>query len=117
MPPAKQGGRLPELFSGLDRHELSAPVGYPTSCSPQAWAAASPLLCLRTILRLDPWVPYGQTWLAPRLPAGMHHLKVQGIPLAGSRVTVEVDDDHVEVTGLPPEIELIRGPRHPSTAV
>jgi glycogen debranching enzyme len=114
---AKLGGRLPELFSGLDRHELSAPVGYPTSCSPQAWAAASPLLCLRTILRLDPWVPYGQTWLSPRLPAGMHHLKVQGIPLAGSRVTVEVDDDHVEVTGLPPEIELIRGPRHPSTAV
>jgi glycogen debranching enzyme len=113
----KLGGRLPELFSGLDRRELSAPVGYPTSCSPQAWSAASPLLCLRTILRLDPWVPYGQTWLAPRLPAGMHHLKVQGIPLAGSRVTVEVEGDDVEVTGLPPEIELVRGPRHPSTAV
>jgi glycogen debranching enzyme len=113
----KLGGRLPELFSGLDRHELSAPVGYPTSCSPQAWSAASPLLCLRTILRLDPWVPYGQTWLAPRLPAGMHHLKVQGIPLAGARVTVEVEGDDVEVTGLPPEIELVRGPRHPSTAV
>jgi glycogen debranching enzyme len=113
----KLGGRLPELFSGLDRHELSAPVGYPTSCSPQAWSAASPLLCLRTILRLDPWVPYGKTWLAPRLPEGMHHLKVQGIPLAGSRVTVEVEGDHVEVTGIPPEIELVQGPRHPSTSV
>ncbi len=113
----KLGGRLPELFSGLDRHELSAPVGYPTSCSPQAWSAASPLLCLRTILRLDPWVPYGQTWLAPRLPKGMHHLKVQGIPLAGARVTVEVEGDDVEVTGLPPEIELVEGPRHPSTSV
>jgi len=32
-------------------------------------------------------------------------------------VTVEVEGDHVEVTGLPPEIELIQGPRHPSTAV
>ncbi|MGH9018733.1 MAG: amylo-alpha-1,6-glucosidase, partial [Acidimicrobiales bacterium] len=113
----KLGGRLPELFSGLDRSELSAPVGYPTSCSPQAWSAASPLLCLRTILRLDPWVPYGRTWLAPRLPAGMEHLKVQGIPLAGSRVTVEVDGDDVEVTGLPPEVELIQGPRHPATSV
>ncbi|HTT87158.1 MAG TPA: glycogen debranching N-terminal domain-containing protein [Acidimicrobiales bacterium] len=113
----KLGGRLPELYCGLDRTELSAPVGYPTSCSPQAWSAASPLLCLRTILRLDPWVPYGQTWLAPRLPPGMDYLKVQGIPLAGSRVTVEVDATSVEVTGLPPEIELVRSPRHPSTAV
>jgi glycogen debranching enzyme len=113
----KLGGRLPELFSGLDRHELSAPVGYPTSCSPQAWAAASPLLCLRTILRLDPWVPYGQTWIAPRLPAGMHYLKVSGIPLAGARVSVEVHGDDFQVTGLPHEIELVEGPRHPSTAV
>jgi glycogen debranching enzyme len=111
------GGRLPELFSGLDRSEFPAPVSYPTSCSPQAWAAASPLLCLRLMLRLDPWVPYGKTWLAPCLPPGMHRLKVQGIPLAGARVTVEVEGDDVEVTGLPPEVELMVEPRHPATAV
>jgi glycogen debranching enzyme len=114
---ANLGGRLPELFSGIDRAELGFPVGYPTSCSPQAWSAASPLLCLRTMLRLDPWVPYAKTWLAPCLPEGIHHLKVERIPLAGARVTVEVDDDHVEVTGLPPEVKLISDPRHPSTAV
>lgn len=115
-----QGGRLPELFSGLDRTELTVPVGYPTSCSPQAWAAASPLLCLRTLLRLDPWVPYGKTWLCPNLPEGIGYLKVDGIPLAGARVTIEVGADvagGVAVTGLPPEIELVRKPRHPSTAV
>ncbi|MHB8594826.1 MAG: amylo-alpha-1,6-glucosidase, partial [Acidimicrobiales bacterium] len=110
------GGRLPELFSGLDRAEFSSPVGYPTSCSPQAWSAASPLLCLRTMLRLDPWVPYGKTWLAPVLLDGMRYLKVEGIPLAGSRVTVEVEGDDVEVSGLPPEIELVAEPRHPATA-
>jgi glycogen debranching enzyme len=115
-----QGGRLPELFSGLDRGELSVPVGYPTSCSPQAWAAASPLLCLRTLLRLDPWVPYGKTWLCPNLPEWIGYLKVEGIPLAGSRVTIEVGSEvagGVAVTGLPPEIELVREPRRPSTAV
>ncbi len=111
------GGRLPELFSGLDRAELASPVRYPTSCSPQAWAAASPLLCLRTILRLDPWVPYGKTWLSPQLPEGIHHLKVERIPLAGARVTVEVEGDHVEVTGLPREVELVKGPRRAATAV
>lgn len=115
-----QGGRLPELFSGLDRGELSVPIGYPTSCSPQAWAAASPLLCLRTLLRLDPWIPYGKAWLCPNLPEWIGYLKVEGIPLAGSRVTIEVGEGvsgGVRVSGLPPEIELIREPRRPSTAV
>jgi glycogen debranching enzyme len=115
-----QGGRLPELFSGLDRGELSVPIGYPTSCSPQAWAAASPLLCLRTLLRLDPWIPYGKTWLCPNLPDWIGYLKVEGIPLAGSRVTIEVGEGvsgGVRVSGLPSEIELIREPRRPSTAV
>ncbi|MCU1343944.1 MAG: Amylo-alpha,6-glucosidase, partial [Acidimicrobiia bacterium] len=32
-------GRLPELFAGFDRAELPVPASYPTSCSPQAWAA------------------------------------------------------------------------------
>ena len=116
---ASQGGRLPELFSGLDRTEFEIPVGYPTSCSPQAWAAASPLLCLRTLLRLDPWIPYGKIWLSPNLPEGIGHLKVEGIPLAGSRVTIEVGDhlpDGVAITGLPPEIEVVREPRRPITA-
>ncbi len=115
-----QGGRLPELFSGLDRGELSVPVGYPTSCSPQAWAAASPLLCLRTLLRLDPWIPYGKTWLCPNLPEWIGYLKVEGIPLAGSRVTIEVGTEvpgGLVVSGLPHEIELVREPRRPSTAV
>ncbi len=115
-----QGGRLPELFSGLDRGELSVPVAYPTSCSPQAWAAASPLLCLRTLLRLDPWVPYGKTWLSPNLPESIGYLKVEGIPLAGSRVTIEVGSEvpgGLAVEGLPPDIEIMREPRRPSTAI
>jgi glycogen debranching enzyme len=113
----QMGGRLPELFSGLDRKELSVPVSYPTSCSPQAWAAASPLLCLRTILRLDPWVPYGKTWLAPQLPEGMKWLKVEGIPLAGGRVSVEIEGDDVHIEGIPPTLELVTEPRRPATAV
>jgi len=112
-----QSGRLPELFSGLSRSELPLPVAYPTSCSPQAWAAASPLLCLRTLLRFDPWIPYGKTWLSPTVPPEIRHLRVEGIPLAGSRVDVEYDNGTVQVDGLPPGIELIERPRDPSTAV
>ena len=111
-----QDGRLPELFSGLERSEFPTVVSYPTSCSPQAWAAASPLLFLRTLLRLDPWVPHGQVWLSPVLPPQMGYLRVERIPLAGGRVGVEVADGKVDVTGLPPELQLINRPRRPLTA-
>jgi glycogen debranching enzyme len=110
------GGRLPELYSGLDRSELPIVVSYPTSSSPQAWASAAPLLCLRTLLRFDPWVPRGKVWLAPALPEGMGPLQVQRIPLAGRRITIAVDaDGGASVTGLPPEIELVTEPRAPLT--
>jgi glycogen debranching enzyme len=110
-----QGGRLPELFSGLDRLELPLVVGYPSSCSPQATAAASPLLMLRTLLRLDPWVPRGKVWLHPSLPDQIGHLYVGRIPLAGARVDVTVEGDTVTVEGLPAELELVDAPRHPLT--
>jgi glycogen debranching enzyme len=51
------GGRLPELFCGFDRDEYPEPVPYPTSCSPQAWAAAAPIQLIRTLLRFDPHLP------------------------------------------------------------
>ena len=110
-----QGGRLPELFSGLDRMELPLVVAYPTSSSPQAWAAASPLLMLRTLLRLDPWVPRGKVWLHPAVPEQIGRLRVGRIPLAGARVTVSVEGDEVSVEGLPADLELVDAPRHPLT--
>jgi glycogen debranching enzyme len=111
----EQGGRLPELFSGLERMELPLVVSYPTSGSPQAWAAASPLLMLRTLLRLDPWVPRGKVWLHPALPEQIGRLYVGRIPLAGARVSVAVEGDKVAVDGLPGDLELVDAPRHPLT--
>lgn len=45
--------RLPEVFAGHPRHAGVAPVSYPTSCSPQAWAAGATLLLVRAVLGLD----------------------------------------------------------------
>jgi glycogen debranching enzyme len=47
------GHRLPELFAGFPRDATDVPVAYPGAERPQAWAAAAPLLALRTLLGLD----------------------------------------------------------------
>ncbi|MGH9179730.1 MAG: amylo-alpha-1,6-glucosidase [Acidimicrobiales bacterium] len=113
---ATLNGRLPELFTGLERSEYPGVVGYPTSCSPQAWAAASPLLFLRTLLRLEPWVPRQKVWLSPALPPQIGGLRVERIPLGGRRVGVSYDDGNIKVEGLPPDVELQAVPRDPLTA-
>ena len=48
--------------------------------------------------------------------AGRAHQGAEQLALQ-LRAWMEVEGDDVEVTGLPPEIELVKGPRHPSTSV
>lgn len=104
-------GRLPELIGGFGRDGLGQPVPYPTSCSPQAWAAASPLLLLRTILGFDPAVSLGELFVDPVLPPEIGHIRVAGIPLAGHRITIETDGEETGVEGSPEEVRIVRGPR------
>ena len=87
---------------------MPVPVRYPTSCSPQAWASAAPLLVVRALLGLEPDVPEGRIELDPALPAGATTLDVADLPLAGTRVTIDVDRDAVDVRGLRPGVALIR---------
>jgi glycogen debranching enzyme len=102
------GGRLPELYAGITPAELSRPVPYPTSCSPQAWAAAAPLLLLRSILGLEPDIPGGVMRVAPVLPDGATFLHLARMPLAGTTVAIDVDGDDVDVRGLPAAVALER---------
>jgi glycogen debranching enzyme len=88
---ASSEDRLPELFAGVSREEVSVPVAYPSSCSPQAWAAAAPLLLLRAMLGLEPDVRDGVVAVRPRLPDRVRRLAVDAIPLAGQRVSFRLD--------------------------
>jgi glycogen debranching enzyme len=110
------GGRLPELFAGFDRREVQFPVSFPGSCSPQAWAAASPLLMVRTLLRFEPWIPAGKLWLAPALPESIGVLRIDDVPLLGGRISIEVEGDAVKVEGLPDGVEVLNRPRSPVAA-
>jgi glycogen debranching enzyme len=108
------GDRLPELFAGLPRLDFPVPVRYPTSCSPQAWAAASPLLMLRAVLGFEPDVRRSRLHLAPRLPDWMGRLTVERVPLMGGRVSFEVADGRCTVSGAPEGLEIVAAP--PPTA-
>jgi glycogen debranching enzyme len=99
-------GRLPELFCGFNRADFPAPIPYPTSCSPQAWAAAAPLLLLRTLLRLQPDLPRGLVRLAPALPDRMTPLRIENLPLAEYRLSLHVRADTWELDGLPEHLAL-----------
>jgi glycogen debranching enzyme len=107
------GGRLPELFCGFQREPGRAPVAYPSSCSPQAWASAAPIHLIRTLLRFDPDVSAGGLWLSPAFPDGFGYLRKEQVPLAGDRLTIEVSENIPTVTGLPPSIELHLGTQKP----
>ncbi|HST72396.1 glycogen debranching N-terminal domain-containing protein [Kocuria sp.] len=105
------GGRLPELFCGFSRQEYTEPVPYPTSCSPQAWAAASPVQLMRALLRFDPLLPRGQVHLAPILPAQFGTFRADHVRLATSHITVRAEGTAATIDGLAPGTVLRRDPR------
>jgi hypothetical protein len=109
------GGRLPELFCGFSRAEFTHPVPYPTSCSPQAWAAASSRMILRSLLRFNPDIPHGQVHLCPMVPDRFLPIRLQNVPLAGTRIELSVAvDGSVDVGDLPAGVRLVRAhPKHP----
>jgi len=108
-------GRLPELFCGFDRAEFGLPVPYPTSGSPQAWAAAAPILMLRSLLQFDPGLTQGEMRLTPFLPAKYLPFRLDNVGLAGTRVAIEVTTSTSSIHGLPDGMATIHEPRRPST--
>lgn len=82
--------RLPELFSGFGADEVNEPLPYPVSCSPQAWAAATPAMVLQSILGLEP--PMNDTWirLNPILPTGIDRLTVTDVRVGDGYLDVSL---------------------------
>ncbi|GAA2479122.1 amylo-alpha-1,6-glucosidase [Terrabacter carboxydivorans] len=105
------GDHLPELFCGFDRHEFAHPVPYPTSCSPQAWAAASPLLLLRSLCGLEVDLPRGVVRLDPRVPDELLPLSVGQLHVGSDLLEVSVDASGWQVSGLTDGLRVERGER------
>ncbi|MCW2764236.1 MAG: Amylo-alpha,6-glucosidase [Nocardioides sp.] len=109
-------GRLPELMCGFSRSELSVPIPYPTSCSPQAWASAAPIHLLRTLLRFEPWMQQRKVWMAPALPTELGTIHVEDLRLDSTKVHITATAERGEITGLPDDIQVVREARSPLTS-
>ncbi|HEX5586980.1 MAG TPA: amylo-alpha-1,6-glucosidase, partial [Acidimicrobiia bacterium] len=107
------GNRLPELFAGLERSEFSFPVGYPASCSPQAWAAATPLLFLRSMLHFEPDVRDERLHLQPDVPAWIGRLRLERVPLMGGNLSIEVVGNECTVLEVPDGLTIVSERRRP----
>lgn len=105
------GGRLPELFCGFSRDQFAEPVPYPTACSPQAWAATSPILLLTSLMRYDAHVSQGGVWMDPVLPESYGDLHITNAPMAGARLTIDITNSEPSIQGLPKEMSFHRGHR------
>ncbi|ONM50349.1 amylo-alpha-1,6-glucosidase [Nocardia donostiensis] len=101
------GGRLPELFCGFARTDFRSPIPYPTSCSPQAWASAAPLLLVRSFLGLNPCVPGRVLKVTPHLPREWGKLVLTDLRLGRATVSIQAEGSTMHVHGLPEDWELV----------
>ncbi|WP_427005814.1 glycogen debranching N-terminal domain-containing protein [Pseudarthrobacter sp. H2] len=105
------GGRLPELFCGFGRDQFAAPVPYPTACSPQAWAATTPILLVTSLMRYDAHISRGGLWMDPVLPESYGDLHITNAPMAGGRITIDIANSVPSVQGLPAGMVFHHGHR------
>jgi glycogen debranching enzyme len=90
--------RLPEVFAGFTRAHTGFPVVYPTASSPQAWAAATPVLLLQAVLGLVPDRPEQMLRSeAACAPEWLEGLSLEGVHAFGRRWTVRVERGTVHV--------------------
>lgn len=105
--------RLPELFCGFSRAQESLPVPYILANSPQAWAAAAPILAVQLLLGIVPDAPHGRCWVAPDLPSWLPSLEVTGIRVGKGTLDLRVvraDDGLTHIEHLDADnIEVLHG--------
>ncbi|EID43468.1 amylo-alpha-1,6-glucosidase [Parageobacillus thermoglucosidasius] len=88
--------RLPELFCGYSR-SFGKPVPYPVACSPQAWAAGTPLVFVQAMLGLFPNSLRKEIHLSPTLLDSMNVLKVENMAIGHGRLSLTVFREGKEI--------------------
>ncbi len=83
--------RLPELYCGFQRGRERGPTLYPVACSPQAWAAGTPLLLLQACLGLEFNPGRNEILLhKPQLPSFLDEVTLRNLRLGQSAVDLRL---------------------------
>jgi glycogen debranching enzyme len=105
--------RLPELYCGFHRGRERGPTLYPVACSPQAWAAGTPLLLLQSSLGLEFDADRNEILLRkPRLPAFLAEVTLRNLRLGQSTVDLMLrrhgsDDVSIQVLRNEGQIRVV----------
>ena len=83
--------RLPELYCGFQRGRERGPTLYPVACSPQAWAAGTPLLLLQASLGLEFNPDRNEILLhKPQLPSFLDEVTLRNLRLGQSALDLRL---------------------------
>jgi glycogen debranching enzyme len=100
--------RLPELYCGFQRGRQRGPTLYPVACSPQAWAAGTPLLLLQSSLGLEFDPDRNEILLRnPRLPPFLEEVVLRNLRLGQSAVDVMLHRHGADVS-----LQVLRNEGH-----
>jgi hypothetical protein len=86
-------------------------VPYPTACSPQAWAATTPIQLVKGLMGYYADVARGGLWMDPVLPESYGNLHITNAPMANSRITIDISGATTTIQGLPEDIAFHKGKR------
>ncbi len=105
-------GQLPELWAGLDRRETTWCVAYPYANTPQAWAAGSVALLLRSMLGIEPDVEHGRLVVSPTLPSWLDEITIYRLPILGGSADLRFfgqgTDSRVHVLRADGDVSFVR---------
>ncbi|MFL9458261.1 glycogen debranching N-terminal domain-containing protein [Tolypothrix bouteillei VB521301_2] len=105
-----QAGRMPELFAGIERRDDNFPVPYPGANIPQAWAAGSIFLLIRSILGLEADATQQKLKVQPYLPECLPDLELTNLYVGDANISLrfwrEEEQTRWEVTHLDGELQV-----------
>ena len=104
--------RLPELFCGFPRRAGEGPTLYPVACAPQSWAAAAPLLLLKSVLGLS--IDAGQRrvrFVRPVLPSFIEEVQISNLRVGEAVIDLSLhrypDDVGINVVRREGTVEIV----------
>ena len=85
--------RLPELYCGFDRDDAvnDAPVAYPVSCNPQAWASGALPFVVRSIAGLEASPRQNSLLVSPRIPCWLDRIEFKNLRVLGQEGSLLIE--------------------------